>query len=219
MKAKYIKGKGNRFVLNKIYELNEQDCLIDECGFSWERGLCRSSFDWLNQNTSHRFKIIKENTMEENYIVLGGKKAKLTDEQLEALGIKKRNPFERVKEEEEYNIIDDGGVVRTSFESDDIYDEKRFDVANYCTDEKLFQQRAYQETLSRLLYRFAMENGGIKSEEEEDSGYWEIYGNEIDFDTLPMLGAATFASKEAAKRAMEEIVKPFCADHPDFKRR
>ena len=51
----------------------------------------------------------------DNYIVINGKKAELTEEQLEKLGIKiekkRNNPFSsKLKYEEKYFIIDEQGV-------------------------------------------------------------------------------------------------------------
>ena len=51
----------------------------------------------------------------DNYIVINGKKAELTEEQLKALGIeikkKRNNPFNsELKYEDEYFIIDEQGV-------------------------------------------------------------------------------------------------------------
>ena len=53
------------------------------------------------------FIILKgEKEMSENYIVINGKKAELTNEQMEILGIKvRKNPFERVSKNESYYNI------------------------------------------------------------------------------------------------------------------
>ena len=68
------------------------------------------------------FIILKgEKEMSENYIVINGKKAELTNEQMEILGIKvRKNPFERVsKNESYYNISNKTNVMRYTEKEDD----------------------------------------------------------------------------------------------------
>lgn len=163
----------------------------------------------------------------ENYIVINGKKAELTPEQLKALGIevKKPSPFDRVPVCNKFYSITATGVVGEYVELDGCgYGENAHRVANYCTNKALFQQQAYRETLNRLLWRFSMENGGdeikfgvyrhcfkicyIHSEQA-----WSVSCN----DDSQNLGIVYFATRKIAEQAIEEIVKPFMNDHPDFK--
>ena len=165
--------------------------------------------------------------MSENYIVINGKKAELTQEQLEALGIevKKPSPFDRVRNHENntYYFIPSYGVVNSHEDKNDAYDTCKFECANYCTDKDLLQQQAYRETLNRLLWRFSMEHDGDKIGWTGNKVYgiyfchvvdeWRIEPN----DSYQTFGAVYFIDDKTAEQAIEEVVKPFMASHPDFK--
>ena len=97
--------------------------------------------------------------------------------------------------------------------------DEYFNSANYCTDKDLLTARAKEEVLSRLLWRFSMENGGseIDWENKEQKKYY-FYKNptyngwEISYTTVfSDLGLVYFISVEVAARAIDEIVKPFYA--------
>lgn len=161
-----------------------------------------------------------------NYIVLNGRKAELTKEQLKALGIEmeKKNPFERVNNGETYYFIAKTGKVESSTEINYIMDNKLYNIANYCTDKEMLQQQAYRETLNRLLWRYSMEHGGSEIDWNDDcckyriaynhdaNGY-EIYVNQTDWT----IGASYFLTKGIAENAIKEIIEPFLQEHPDFK--
>lgn len=162
----------------------------------------------------------------ENYIVINGKKAELTEEQLIALGIKieKNDPFKL--ELGEYFYITAGGEVAEDYYcSGCIGTKKRHSVANFCTDKDLMKQRALHENLSRLLWRYSMEHDGDKIKYGDDSRKYYIYFNNSNIN-LPSVscwassatvGKTFFYSESIAKDAIEEVVKPFMKAHPDFK--
>ena len=162
--------------------------------------------------------------MSENYIVINGKRAELTEEQLKQLGIEvpKTNPFERVcshaNEFYSYYYISSSGNVCESVDSGYCNGngtiDMRHKVANYCTDKSLMEQRALHETLNRLLWRYAMEHGG--------------HGNSTvaynpERDRFLIQGAhykylePSFKTCKTAEAAIKEIVEPFMAEHPEFK--
>lgn len=160
----------------------------------------------------------------ENYIVINGKKAELTEEQLVALGIeiKKNDPFEL--NECDYYYIDSVGNVAHDFYCDGCkVTERRHDIANYCADKDLMQQRALHENLNRLLWRYSMQHDGDKINYECDfNAKWYVYYNtnlnqwsigsiyhSIYFDIY-------FYTEKIARNAIEEIIKPFIKEHPDF---
>lgn len=169
---------------------------------------------------------IKEYDME-NYIVINGKKAELTKEQLKALGIEveRKNSFQRCKYEKPYYVINSISSIDKITELGYSLNNKHYDIANYCTDKDLLQQQAYRETLNRLLWRFSMENDGDKIDWDKsltrkrviiynhESGEWGIDSNSL----CSKVGAVYFHSEQVAQRAIEEIVKPFMKSHPDFK--
>lgn len=166
--------------------------------------------------------------MSENYIVINGKKADLTPEQLKALGIEpkteKKNPFDTLPLGKEYCFIADGGYIDYATEYGDELDELRFECANYCTDSDILQQQAYRETLNRLLWRFSMEHDGDKIDWnsgkykyclffDSDNGEWGVDSCSI----CCRQGSVYFDTYEIAEQAIKEIIEPFMASNPDFK--
>ena len=89
--------------------------------------------------------------MNENYLVLNGKRIDLTKEQLETLGIieKDYNPFDRVAVGCCYCFIDMFGDVNNYTQRDDNEDDALFNSYNYFNDDSVAQQVA----LHQLLYR------------------------------------------------------------------
>ena len=112
----------------------------------------------------------------ENYIVINGKRADLTAEQLKALGIKrpKEKPFERVSKRQPFYYITNKGNVEYGVELEDFHCDRLHKVANYCTDKAIMEQRALHEVLNRLLWRYSMEHDGDKIEWNSDP-----YKNEV----------------------------------------
>ena len=162
----------------------------------------------------------------ENYIVINGRKAELTEEQLKALGIEteKKSPFSR-KNGQEYHIINNDGYIWVAKDLSAITDQQRYDIANYCTDKELLQQQAYRETLNRLLWRYSMEHDGNKI--DWNDRIRTKFSIRYDFDdkiftvgahfNFRQFGTVFFYTKEIAENAIEEIVQPFMGEHPDFK--
>lgn len=162
----------------------------------------------------------------ENYIVINGKRAELTEEQLKKLGIvtEKKNPFERAKKGDEYWTVVHNGDVFSYLEMNDEFDEKYYLIANYCTNKDLMQQRAWHETLSRLLWRYSMEHDGDKIDwNDRNQRKYKIYYdhesrkyNLMDYYVVQYSEATYFHTREIANNAIEDIVKPFIEEHPDF---
>ena len=162
----------------------------------------------------------------ENYIVINGRKAELTKEQLKALGIeiKKESPFSRVEEGRHYYRIDTKGDVCIEEDLESHMDDRLYNVANYCTDKDLLQQQSYRETLNRLLWRYSMEHDGDKIDWESNEEKCNIYYNNdlqkfrvADYMSWKTIGVVYFYTRETAQNAIEEILNPFMAEHPDFK--
>lgn len=162
----------------------------------------------------------------ENYIVINGKKAELTKEQLKALGIEvpKTSVFDRREKGEGYYFIKHQGEVEYTCESNFSWDEDVYNIANYCADSVLMKQRALHETLNRLLWRFSMTHNGDKLN-------WNDYGTlkyciyynhrqacfSVDWHSSYQSCDIYFHTKEIAQQAIKEIIKPFIAEHPEFK--
>ena len=163
--------------------------------------------------------------MNENYIMLNGKRVDLTDEQIEKLGLKveKKDYFKREINQKYYYIAAKGDVEPSKDDNLQV-DNKCYNTANYCTDKTLLQQRAYHETLSRLLWRFSMQNDGDKIDwSNSNQTKYVISRNcvtnnfEIEsFYNWKINGLTYFHSYTIAQRALDEIVLPFMKEHPDF---
>ena len=162
-----------------------------------------------------------------NYICIDGKKAELTPEQLKALGIevKEKNPFDRVEKDHSFFYIGSDGKVGKTREVNCEYDDNCFDVANYCTDKSIMEQRALHEILNRLLWRYSMEHDGDKIDwsDKNNCKYQLFFDHEcnkvyIDFNRAwDAIGVAHFHTEEIAENAIKEIVEPFMKEHPKFK--
>lgn len=161
----------------------------------------------------------------DNYLMLDGKKYELSPELANALRScvepepEKKSPFLREKGQRYWRIGTKGAV----YEDNDIStntDNLHYAVANYCTDKALMEQRAMHETLNRLLWRYSEEHGG--------DGEWGCRYNyyiclsktmvlEVHYlDNYLIQGAIYFKDRKTAEDAIEQIVKPFLAAHPDF---
>lgn len=159
----------------------------------------------------------------ENYIVINGKKTELTEAQLRQLGIevKKENPFERALKEEAYFYISCTGDVSTGKEYRHDIDKRVSDVANYCTNRELIEQRALHEILNRLLWRLACENGELENEWNGVNYHFEVFfdENEQEFKTQYKMATHTFGpffpTKDVAEKAIG-IIRRFMEEHPGF---
>lgn len=168
----------------------------------------------------------------ENYICINGKKAELTEEQMKALGIEssRKNPFERARKYRGYYCIGWNGRAEEYYEENDEFDKRAFDIANYCTDKKLLEQRALHEILNRLLWRYSMEHKSDTHKQSETGkdcfysiGYWtpdswnDRDGFYVDARCRGFGLEVYFDTKEIAEAAIKEIVEPFMKAHPEFK--
>lgn len=163
-----------------------------------------------------------------NYICINGKKAELTEEQMKALGIdlpKAKSPFERANKKDSYYIINQYGHLENLHEAGDNLDNMAFNIANYCTDKTIMEQRALHETLNRLLWRYSMEHDGDKIDWNNfDQQKWFIFvdvsAGRMYVDNIRICvrpGSIYFHTPETAKNAIKEIIEPFMKAHPEFK--
>nr|DAD96510.1 MAG TPA: hypothetical protein [Myoviridae sp. ctj3P51] len=158
-----------------------------------------------------------------NYAVINGKRIELADEQAKALGIKRKNPFERVADGDPYYYIATDSYIHSVHEN---YDQCNYDAyysVNYFNDKDFANQVALHQLLYRKLLKFTYDNNC------EDTAEWNggnphcyiTYATDIaDFvvgeDFVFKAHGIYFASEEAAERAINEVVKPFVKEHPDF---
>lgn len=163
--------------------------------------------------------------MNENYIVINGRKTELTEEQLIALGIEKerKNPFAKVCRGENFFYTSALDLCSLT-EFNTIISKRLSESGNYFND----KQFAYQVDLHQLLYRkllkFAYDN---KCEDNQmwgsnETWHWIIRYNfedrrfEPEWSAVYKYGGVYFSDREGAERAIKEVVEPFVKEHPDF---
>lgn len=160
-----------------------------------------------------------------NKIILDGKEYELSAEVVEKIKAevaaqeKKESPFERTDPLLPYWFIDsNGGVDFDTAAAHSRFTDFRFFVGNYCTDKSLMEQRALHETLNRLLWRYSETHGDqMFAKQHAISRAWD----DDEFYTLfcvsgKQQGTVYFSSNDVAVAAIEEVVKPFMAAHPEF---
>ena len=99
--------------------------------------------------------------MSENYIVINGKRAELTKEQMEQLGIKvEENNRWRANDQDRYWFVEDSGYLRSTLEANCYCDDFRYYSHNYFRTEE--EGRIYARVLETemLLKKYADEHNG-----------------------------------------------------------
>lgn len=164
-----------------------------------------------------------------NKIILDGKEYELSAELVEKIKAevteqeKKESPFERTEPRLPYWFIDsNGGVDFDTAAAHSQFTDFRFFVGNYCTNKSLMEQRALHETLNRLLWRYSEMHGGDVPWDGLNRHYVVVYfSDDNEFGTTSLWqshiqGCVYFKDEVTAQDAIEEVVKPFMAAHPEF---
>lgn len=166
--------------------------------------------------------------MSENYLVLNGDRIDLTEEQVKTLMTKEktedvwREPNEDDLEVYPYCISIDGTVTPYLW-GDDEEDNRIYENGNLCFDREIMEKRALKRILHDRLDRFSRQNGWNDEilKKCQDKYYIYFVGierkcavcrTEIIYDFEKVY----FVSEEIAKKAVEEIVNPFCEKHPEI---
>ena len=129
------------------------------------------------------------------------------------------NPFERVGEGEKYYAIGGDCAADYFYEHNEEIDEDRFERVNYYNNKEFAEHQALRELLNRKLTKFSYENDGSNIDNYVDacSIYYDPDNSFCTSDCCPDLLTPMFISEEVAQRAIDEIVKPFLEEHPNFK--
>ena len=167
--------------------------------------------------------------MKEIRLTIDGKEVRLTDDQLKMLGVsktkkKRNNPFEKVGVDDRYYFISTFGNVNDFMHQNDVVDRDMFDICNYFNDKQFTEQVALHQLLYRKLLKFAYDNECEDSQIWGDNGieHWHIMYDFVecifyaDWVSTSKNNDVYFSTKEGAERAIEEVVKPFMKEHPDF---
>lgn len=100
-------------------------------------------------------------------------------------------------------------------------DDEMYEIANYYKAEEKANQIAMHQTLYRLLDRFSEQHGGDAEWDNNNMHYYiyydvadETYG--VDYEVIYKISNVYFRSEEVAQAAVEKIIEPFMAEHPDF---
>ncbi len=161
--------------------------------------------------------------MSDNYIVINGKRTELTDEQLKALGIEvRKNPFERVEPGDDYYYVSSNNDVGAYTDSSDGMDNRLYAVSNYFNEKKFANQVALHQLLYRKLLKFSYDNDCEDKEWNGTNDHWLILYYPLNDDfviaNVQCVKEYTvyFSTEEGASRAINEVVRPFMKEHPDF---
>ena len=163
----------------------------------------------------------------ENYICINGNKAELTEEQLKQLGInvevKKETPFTR-HSDTWYWLISATGCVVIQYDCNDDLNNAVYDNINYFNDSKFAKQVALHQLLNRKLLKYAYDNEAedcewngvnlhyyIACDKMAHNRYFVSYSN-----FLKDISTTYFSKKGIASQAIEDVVKPFIKEHPEF---
>ena len=162
--------------------------------------------------------------MKEIKLTIDGKEVQLTDEQIKALGLVRKNPFGNNVVGEKYFSILSNNKVREYPDVSDSGDIGAYNAANYFNDKHFAEQVALHQLLYRKLLKFSYDNDcEDMADWKGDNTHWAIrYGADygtffVDFQIHCKTQDVYFSSEEGAKRAIEEVVEPFMKEHPEFK--
>lgn len=164
----------------------------------------------------------------DNYIVINGKKAELTEEQLEKLGIevekKRNNPFNsELKDRDIYYYNTYSGITDKHYIGD-VRDYINMSHANSFNDRGFANQVYLHELLNRKLLKYAWD---YEAEDEDwkletNSHYYITFNTETKCFEIGISyiykSASTvyFSSADVARKAIDYVIKPFMEKHKDF---
>lgn len=109
-------------------------------------------------------------------------------------------------------------------DKNDAIDNAIYDSVNYFNDDKFAEQVALHQLLYRKLLKYAYENDAIVDDWSDlDSRKFFLSMNVsnnklyVDWDYRIKQGCSVcFSNREVAEQAIEEVVKPFMKEHPEF---
>ena len=175
----------------------------------------------------------------ENYIVINGKKAELTEEQLKALGIgvkkKRNNPFNNKSETNNTLYVTDATHLEGVAPAHEYYDNENWNKcmierANSFNDKAFANQVYLHELLNRKLLKYAWDNEAEDNEwnwtaspvckgnihyfiyKEVSSGDQFKIGN----DVISRHNEVYFSKEQVAQEAIKDVIEPFMKEHPEF---
>lgn len=128
-----------------------------------------------------------------------------------------KNPFDRVNNNELYYLLDSDDIVTEIREENEAFDDKQYGCSNYFNDKKFAEQVMLHQLLYRKLLKFKFERDNPITRDR----YFYISKDksvrvEISDFKNKNCNCVYFNSLATANLAIENIVKPFLKEHPDF---
>ena len=131
-----------------------------------------------------------------------------------------KNPFDRVKNNELYYLLDSDDIVTEIREANETFDDKQYGCSNYFNDKDFAKQVMLHQLLYRKLLKFKLER------EAADKSFGYCFFINLD-DTEMLYVDETFISnrncngvhfneRSTAELALKEVVEPFLEEYPDF---
>lgn len=159
-----------------------------------------------------------------DYAVINGKKIPLTAQEVNnIISGHKVDFFDVAKQNTNFYYISSSGRVCSQKENYGIGVKNLINIANYCTNKKIMEQRALHETLDRLLWRFSLQNDGNKIDWKNmlQNKYNIYFDHEtkrfvIDCDVICHFSTPYFKDEQTAQQAINSIIKPFMKNYPKF---
>lgn len=161
--------------------------------------------------------------MSENYIVINGKRAELTKEQIEQLGIDVNcNKRWRANKKGVYWFVDDAGGIMSLSEINGYYDDFRYYFHNYFRTQEEAETYAHVLETEMLLKKYADEHN---KKFKDDVKYCLYFSDESDRwgDCIKVQGVHTnlcfrprqvwFSSMDIALNAIKKIGKDRIAEY------
>ena len=164
-----------------------------------------------------------------NYIMINGRATEITDDMIDNIlhvfekdSEKNRNPFSRVNGN--YYTVKDDGVIWGYVDVQDQDDNSRYDNLNYFNDKAFAKQVALHQLLYRKLLKFAYNYNCL------DTASWNgiVQHWFIGYDckskqyvadyscSIIKSNTVYFNSRNAANWAINQVVRRFEEEHPEF---
>lgn len=168
----------------------------------------------------------KKGNIMDNYIVINGKKAELTEEQLKQLGIetkkKRNNPFNsELKNMDIFYSIGPLDVFEQCYISNLM--ENGIKLANNFNDKDFANQVYLHELLNRKLLKYAWDNNAEDCVWDNQNPHYYIkqhFACNIFYIQQDILskncGTIYFSVEEVAENAIKDVVEPFMKEYPEF---
>lgn len=169
----------------------------------------------------------------DNYIVINGEKVELTEEQLNQLGIevekKRNNPFNSKSETNNILYVTDATHLDGVASTREYYDNENWnrcmiERANSFNDKDFANQVYLHELLNRKLLKYAYDNEAEDAEWNEDGEnphYYIFFASTrghfvVEVNHYCHSQNIYFSSEKVAEDAIEDVIKPFMKEHPEF---